>query len=222
MSEDTRGGLRARVARQVASDLLDIGAIFLRPDEPFTWASGIKSPIYCDNRLILGHPQVRSRVEAAMAEVVQEVFPTAQTLMGTATAGIAHAALTAEILGIPMGYVRGGAKGHGRGNQIEGGYEAGQKTVVIEDLISTGGSSVEAAQVLQDAGLEVLGVLSIFTYGMARADETFEAAGIEHASLTNLDTLVEVALQQGYLTEQQGPEVLRFRDDPAGWLGGER
>ena len=212
---------REQVARQVASDLLKIGAVFLRPDEPFTWASGIKSPIYCDNRLILGHPEVRARVEAAMAYVVQNDFPEAQTLMGTATAGIAHAAITAQLLDLPMGYVRGGAKGHGRGNQIEGGYEAGQKTVVIEDLISTGGSSVEAAQVLQDAGLDVLGVLSIFTYGMARADETFSAAGIAHASLTDLDTLVEVALEQEYLTEVQGPQVLRFRDDPAGWLGGE-
>ncbi len=217
MSDMTGVRSRERIARQVASDLLEIGAVFLRPDEPFTWASGIKSPIYCDNRLILGHPQIRRRVERAMAEVARNAFPAVQTVMGTATAGIAHAALTAELLDLPMGYVRGGAKGHGRGNQIEGGYRPGQKTVVIEDLISTGGSSVEAAQVLQDAGLEVLGVLSIFTYGMGRADETFAAAGIPHTSLTDLDTLVQVALERNYLTGVQAPEVLRFRDDPAGW-----
>lgn len=209
---------RQRIAEQTAADLLSIKAVFLRPDQPFTWASGIKSPIYCDNRLILGHPQVRRRIEKFLADVVSHQFPAAQTIMGTATAGIAHAALTAELLELPMGYVRGGAKGHGRGNQIEGGYEVDQKTVVIEDLISTGGSSVEAAEVLRGAGLKVLAVLSIFTYGMKRADETFEAAGFAHDSLTDLDTLVKVALERGYLTEAQAPEVLRFRDNPAGWL----
>lgn len=208
---------RREIAKQVASDLLEIKAVFLRPEEPFTWASGIKSPIYCDNRLILSRPGVRKRVERAMADVVLEAFPGTEVLMGTATAGIAHAALSAELLGLPMGYVRGGAKGHGRGNQIEGGYTAGQKTVVIEDLISTGGSSVEAANVLLDAGLDVQGVLAIFTYNMGRASETFKGAGLTCAALTNLDTLVQVAEQRGFLTAEQAPEVLRFRDDPSAW-----
>ncbi len=208
---------RDEIARQVASDLLEIKAVFLRPDEPFTWASGIKSPIYCDNRLVLSAPDVRKRVERAMAAVVEEAFPSAEILMGTATAGIAHAALTADILGLPMGYVRGGAKGHGRGNQIEGRYSKGQKTVVVEDLISTGGSSVDAAKVLVEADLDVLGVLAIFTYNMTRAAETFGGAGIECTALTNLDTLVQVAEQQGFLTAEQAPEVLRFRDDPTNW-----
>lgn len=210
---------RAKIARQVALDLLSIQAVFLRPDRPFTWASGIKSPIYCDNRLILGHPEVRERVEDALARTIAADFPETDTVMGTATAGIAHAALSASILNLPTGYVRGGAKAHGRGTQIEGGYEAGQKTVVIEDLISTGGSSVEAAEVLADAGLDVLGVLAIFTYGMQRADDTFGAAEIPHQALTSLDVLVEVALEEGYLTAEQAPEVLRFRDNPGGWAG---
>lgn len=208
---------REEIARQVASDLLEIKAVFLRPDDPFTWASGIKSPIYCDNRLILSHPVVRNRVEQAMADVVRQAFVDTEILMGTATAGIAHAAITADILELPMGYVRGGAKDHGRGNQIEGGYSQGQKTVVIEDLISTGGSSVEAANVLVDAGLDVLGVLAIFTYNMARATDTFSAAGLNYTALTNLDTLVQVAKEQGFLTAEQAPEVLRFRDDPSTW-----
>ncbi len=208
---------RQEIARQVAGDLLEIKAVFLRPEEPFTWASGIRSPIYCDNRLILSQPEVRKRVERAMADVVLEAFPGTEILMGTATAGIAHAALAADLLNLSMGYVRGGAKGHGRGNQIEGGYSPGQKTVVIEDLISTGGSSVEAANALIDAGLEVQGVLAIFTYNMARATETFENAGLTYTALTDLDTLVQVAEQQGFLTAEQAPEVLRFRDNPSIW-----
>ena len=208
---------RAEIARQVALDLLSIKAVFLRPDEPFTWASGIKSPIYTDNRLILGHPKVRTRVEQALAEVIASDYGKVHTVMGTATAGIAHAALSANILDLPMGYVRGGAKGHGRGNQIEGGFKPGQKTVVIEDLISTGGSSVESAEVLQEAGLEVLGVLAIFTYGMKRAEDTFENAGLGYQALTDLDTLVEVALQEGYVTPEQAPQILRFRDAPSEW-----
>ncbi len=208
---------RQEIAKQVASDLLEIKAVFLRPEEPFTWASGIKSPIYCDNRLILSQPEVRKRVERAMADVVLEAFPGTEILMGTATAGIAHAALAADLLDLPMGYVRGGVKGHGRGNQIEGGYSPGQRTVVIEDLISTGGSSVEAANALVEAGLEVQGVLAIFTYNMARATETFQSAGLTYTALIDLDTLVQVAEQRGFLTAKQAPEVLRFRDDPSTW-----
>ena len=202
---------------QVAADLLSIKAVFLKPEDPFTWASGIKSPIYCDNRLILSHPDVRGRVEKSLAGLMATQYPAAEMLMGTATAGIAHAALAADILRLPMGYVRGGAKGHGRGNQIEGGYHVGQKVVVIEDLISTGGSSVEAAKVLLDAGLDVLGVVAIFSYNMARAQETMAAAGLEYVALTDLDALVEVAVEENYLSEEQAPEVLRFRDNPAKW-----
>lgn len=208
---------REQVARQVAGDLLEIGAVFLRPDEPFTWASGIKSPIYCDNRLILGEPAVRSRVERALADTVLDVFPGAELLMGTATAGIAHAALSAELLGLPMGYVRSGAKEHGRGSQIEGGPKPGAKTVVIEDLISTGGSSLDAANALQDGGLDVMGVLAIFTYGMDKAASRFLDANLPYAALTNLDTLVQVAVEQRYLSPAQGPEILKFRDNPAAW-----
>lgn len=217
MTENQLSAERKAIRQQVASDLLEIGAVFLRPDEPFTWASGIKSPIYCDNRLILSAPAVRSRVERALADTALALFPDTQTLMGTATAGIAHAALAAALLDLPMGYVRGGAKGHGRGNQIEGRYEPGDRVVVIEDLISTGGSSVEAANALVDAGLDVQGVLAIFSYNMARATQTFAEAGFSYAALTDLDTLVQVAEQQGYLTAEQAPEVLRFRDDPANW-----
>lgn len=213
MSEENR----EQIARQVAADLLEIGAVFLRPSQPFTWASGIKSPIYCDNRLILGRPKVRSRVERALADTVLGVFPGAELLMGTATAGIAHAALSAELLGLPMGYVRSGAKAHGRGSQIEGGPKPGAKTVVIEDLISTGGSSLVAAQALQAGGLDVMGVLAIFTYGMDKATQTFLDADMPVAALTNLDTLVQVAMEQNYLSPEEGPEVLRFRDNPAAW-----
>ncbi len=202
---------------QAAADLLSIRAVFLRPEEPFTWASGIKSPIYCDNRLILSYPEVRSRVEQNLAALIKTRYPDVQMLMGTATAGIAHAALVSDLLGLPMGYVRGEAKGHGRGNQIEGATRPGQKVVVVEDLISTGGSSVEAANVLLDAGLDVLGVVSIFSYNMEKADTTMAEAGLEYVALTDLDTLVEVAVTEDYLDAEQAPQVIRFRDNPAKW-----
>ncbi len=199
----------------IAKGLLGIKAVFLRPDEPFTWASGIKSPIYCDNRLILSYPEVREVVEGGLAQTVREVYPEAQALMGTSTAGIAHAAIAAYRLGMPMGYVRGSAKDHGRKNQVEGCFEPGAKVVVIEDLVSTGGSSIECAQVLRDAGAEVLGVLSIFTYGMAKARANFEAAGFAHASLCDFDTLVEVAAAEGYIAPGDVARLRAFRDDPA-------
>lgn len=205
----------------IARGLLSIKAVFLRPDEPFTWASGIKSPIYCDNRLILSYPEVRELVERGIAETVQQVYPQAQALMGTSTAGIAHAAIAAYKLGLPMGYVRGSAKDHGRKNQIEGKIEPGEKVVVIEDLISTGGSSIECAQVLADAGADVLGVISIFTYGMKASQEAFEKAGFEHTSLTDLDELVEVAAQEGYIKPEDVTRLKAFRDNPQdeSWIG---
>ncbi len=206
-----------QVRVQISSDLLDIKAVFLRPDEPFTWASGIKSPIYCDNRLTLSYPEVRGHVEQGLAGLIKANYPECECVMGTATAGIAHAALVADILGLPMGYVRGGSKSHGRENKIEGLVVPGQKVVVVEDLISTGGSSVEAAQALRDAGLEVLAIVSIFTYNMLRAEQTMVEAGLEYAALTDLDALVVVAEDQGYLTPEQTPQVLAFRDNPAGW-----
>lgn len=209
--------IRNEIARQVAADLLSIRAVFLRPEDPFTWASGIKSPIYCDNRLILSHPRVRDRVEDALAEVAGQAFGPADMLMGTATAGIAHAALCAGRLDLPMGYVRASAKDHGRGGQIEGAFQAGQRTVVIEDLVSTGGSSVAAATTLVEANLNVLGVVAIFTYNMERAARTFADASVPYTALTNLDTLVEVAETEGYLPVGQGAEILRFRDNPAAW-----
>ena len=207
--------------QDVAKGLLGIKAVFLRPDEPFTWASGIKSPIYCDNRLVLSYPEVRDTVEAGLAELISERFPQADTIMGTATAGIAHAALVAERLGKPMGYVRGSAKDHGRKNQIEGRLETGMRVVVVEDLISTGGSSIECAEVLRAAGAEVLAVVSIFTYGMAKARANFEAAGFAHESLCDFDTLVEVAAQEGYVRPQDVARLRAFRDNPSdeSWIG---
>ena len=199
----------------IAKGLLGIKAVFLRPDEPFTWASGIKSPIYCDNRLILSYPEVRELVEAGLADKVSELYPEAQAVMGTSTAGIAHAAIVGYRLGLPMGYVRGSAKDHGRKNQIEGRLEAGMKAVVIEDLISTGGSSIECAEVLRDAGAEVLGVLSIFTYGMAKAQANFEASGFAHESLLDFDTLVEVAAAEGYIQPGDVARLKAFRDNPS-------
>lgn len=203
--------------KQTASDLLQIEAVFLRPNDPFTWASGIKSPIYCDNRLILSAPKVRDRVEDALAELVRTHFPNAEVIMGTATAGIAHAALVAERLNLPMGYVRGGAKSHGRGNQIEGRLTPGDRVVVIEDLISTGGSSVEAAQTLREAGAEVLGIAAIFTYNMQRAADRLAEAGIPCVTLSNLDTLVDVAEQTGRIDGAEADSILRFRDNPPAW-----
>ncbi len=199
----------------IAKDLLSIGAVFLRPQEPFTWASGIKSPIYCDNRLTLSSPEVRDHVEAGLAKIVKEKFPEVEVLMGTSTAGIAHAAITATILDLPMGYVRSGSKDHGRGNQIEGKLLPGQKVVVIEDLISTGGSCIDVVTALRDAGAEVLGIASIFTYGMKKGVERLAAADVVNYSLSNLDALVEVAASEGYIQAEDKDRLIRFRNNPS-------
>ncbi|MDE6140296.1 MAG: orotate phosphoribosyltransferase [Alistipes sp.] len=201
--------------RLIAKDLLSIGAVFLRPEQPFTWASGIKSPIYCDNRLTLTAPAVRNRVEQGLAELVKRHFPECEVLMGTSTAGIAHAAITATILDLPMGYVRSGAKDHGRANRIEGRLEKGQKVVVVEDLISTAGSCIEVVEALREAGAEVLGVVSIFTYGMKRGLERMAAAEVINHSLSNLDALVEVASDEGYIKAEDKRRILAFRDNPS-------
>ena len=201
--------------KAIAKDLLSIGAVFLRPEQPFTWASGIKSPIYCDNRLTLTAPVVRGHVEAGLAEIVRTKFPEAEVLMGTSTAGIAHAAITATILDLPMGYVRSGSKDHGRGNRIEGRLEKGQKVVVIEDLISTGGSVLDTVAALREAGAEVLGVVSIFTYGMKKGVERMVEAKVKSVSLTNLDTIARVGAEEHYITEADVARLLAFRDDPA-------
>ena len=200
---------------QVARGLLSIGAVFLRPQEPFTWASGIKSPIYCDNRLILTAPEVRELVENAIAATVKREYPDAEVLMGTATAGIAHAAIAAHLLGLPMGYVRSGSKDHGRRNQIEGRLEKGQKVVVIEDLISTGGSVLDTVEALRAAGAEVLGVVSIFTYGMKKGIERLAAANVRNVSLTDLDTVAREGASVGYIAEADVARLLAFRDDPS-------
>lgn len=199
----------------IAKQLLDIKAVFLRPEEPFTWASGIKSPIYCDNRLILSAPGARAIVEQAIADKVREKFPETEMLMGTSTAGIAHAAIAATILGLPMGYVRGEAKTHGRNNRIEGRMVPGARVVVIEDLISTGGSAIEVVEALREAGAEVLGIVSIFTYGMKKGLDRLAAAGVVNHSLSNLDVLVEVAAEQGYIAPEWKERVLKFRDNPS-------
>lgn len=201
--------------RIIAKQLLSIKAVFLRPEEPFTWASGIKSPIYCDNRLILSVPQARDVVEKAIAEKVKEKFPEAEMLMGTSTAGIAHAAIAASILGMPMGYVRGEAKTHGRNNKIEGRCEPGTKVVVIEDLISTGGSAIEVVEALREAGAQVLGIVSIFTYGMKKGLERMENAGVVNYSLSNLDTLVEIAAEMNYIAPQWKERIIAFRNNPS-------
>ena len=200
---------------EVAKGLLEIQAVFLRPEEPFTWASGIKSPIYCDNRLILTAPHVRDIVEDALAQTIEKEFPDCEVLMGTATAGIAHAAIVGEILDLPMGYVRGSAKDHGRANRIEGKLEKGAKVVVIEDLISTGGSSIETVEALREAGAEVLGVLSIFTYKMKKSMERFAASKVKSVSLADLDNLVDVAANGGYIEEDDVARILKFRDNPS-------
>lgn len=200
---------------RVAKRLLEIKAVFLRPQEPFTWASGIKSPIYCDNRLILTAPEARNEVEQAIADTVRREYPEAQVLMGTATAGIAHAAIAAHLLGLPMGYVRSGSKDHGRRNQIEGKLTPGEKVVVIEDLISTGGSVLDTVAALRAAGAEVLGVISIFTYGMAKGRQRLAEAGVKCVSLTDLDTIAQVGVQQGYITQGDVARLLAFRDDPS-------
>ena len=201
--------------KTIAEDLLKIKAVFLRPNEPFTWASGIKSPIYCDNRLTLSDTQVRDDVENGLATLIKEHYPEAEVLMGTSTAGIAHAAITATILNLPMGYVRSGAKDHGRGNQIEGKLLPGQKVVVVEDLISTGGSCIEVVNVLREAGAEVLGIVSIFTYGMKKGLERLAAANVKNVSLTDFDTVVGVAAETGYIKEEDKARLLAFRDNPS-------
>ena len=198
--------------RQIAKDLLSIGAVFLRPEEPFTWASGIQSPIYCDNRLTLSAPAVRNLVEAGLASLIQEHFPQCEALMGTSTAGIAHAAITATLLGLPMGYVRGEAKSHGRTNRIEGRLDPGTKVVVVEDLISTGGSVIDVVNALREAGAEVLGIVSIFTYGIQKGLDRLAAAEVVNYSLSNLDALVDVAVEQKYITPAQKQQILEFRN----------
>ncbi|MBP3371834.1 MAG: orotate phosphoribosyltransferase [Clostridia bacterium] len=209
---------------KIARGLLSIGAVFLRPEDPFTWASGIKSPIYCDNRLTLTAPEVRTDVENGIVEIIRAEYPEAEVLMGTSTAGIAHAAISAHIMGMPMGYVRGGAKDHGRNNQIEGKLEVGQKVVVVEDLISTGGSCIEVVDALREAGAEVLGIASIFTYGMKRGLERLEAANVKNVSLTNFDVIARIAAQDGYIKEEDVARLIAFRNNPSdeSWIGGNK
>ena len=210
------------IRTHIARHLLSIGAVFLRPDEPFVWASGIKSPIYCDNRLILTAPEARNEVEQAIADTVKREYPEAEVLMGTATAGIAHAAIAAHLLGLPMGYVRSGNKDHGRQNRIEGRLDKGEKVVVVEDLISTGGSVLETVEALREAGAEVLGVVSIFTYGMKKGIERMAAAGVKNVSLSNLDTIAQVGAEEGYISQDDVARLLKFRDNPSdeSWIHG--
>lgn len=207
--------------RLIASDLLKIKAVFFRPEEPFTWASGIKSPVYCDNRLTLTAPEVRNDVEESLAKVVKENYPDAEVLMGTSTAGIAHAAITAHLLDMPMGYVRSGNKDHGRQNRIEGKLEKGQKVVIIEDLISTGGSVIEVAEALREAGAEVLGIASIFTYGMQKGLDRLAAANLKNISLTDFDCIAEVAAENGYIKPEDIKRLIAFRNNPSdeSWIG---
>lgn len=210
------------ISKKIAKDLLKIQAVFLSPDKPFTWASGIKSPVYCDNRLTLTAPEVRTDVETGLKELIEENYPEAEVLMGTSTAGIAHAAITAHLMGLPMGYVRSGNKDHGRQNRIEGKLEKGQKVVVVEDLISTGGSVIEVVAALREAGAEVLGIVSIFTYGMKKGLERLAAADVKNVSLTNLDVLSEVAAQEGYIKPEDVNRLIAFRNNPSdeSWIGG--
>ena len=209
------------LSKLIAKDLLKIKAVFFRPEEPFTWASGIKSPVYCDNRLTLTAPDVRNDVENGLAELIRENYPDAEVLMGTSTAGIAHAAITGHIMGLPMGYVRSGAKDHGRQNQIEGKLEAGQKVVVVEDLISTGGSVLEVVNVLREAGADVLGIVSIFTYGMKKGLERLAEANVKNVSLTNFDIIAEVAAEDGYISPSDVARLIKFRNNPSdeSWIG---
>lgn len=210
------------IKETIAKDLLSIKAVFFRPNEPFTWASGIKSPVYCDNRLILTAPAVRGRVETAIAETVRREYPETEVLMGTSTAGIAHAAIAAHLMGLPMGYVRSGAKDHGRQNRIEGKLEAGQKVVVIEDLISTGGSVIEVVEALREVGAEVLGIVSIFTYGMQKGLDRLAAANVRNVSLTDFDTIARIAGEDGYIAPEDVNRLIAFRNNPAdeSWIGG--
>ncbi len=207
----------------IAKDLLKIKAVFFRPEEPFTWASGIKSPVYCDNRLTLSAPEVRNDVENGLATLIKEHYPEAEVLMGTSTAGIAHAAITAHLMDMPMGYVRSGAKDHGRQNQIEGKLEKGQKVVVVEDLISTGGSVIEVVNVLREAGADVLGVVSIFTYGMQKGLDRLAAADVKNVSLTNFDVIAEVAAEEGYIKSEDIVKLISFRNNPSdeSWINAE-
>ena len=207
--------------RKIAEDLLKIKAVFFRPEEPFTWASGIKSPVYCDNRLTLTAPEVRTDVENGLAETIKKYYPDVEVLMGTSTAGIAHAAITGHILGLPMGYVRSGAKDHGRQNQIEGRLEKGQKVVVVEDLISTGGSVLEVVNVLREAGADVLGIVSIFTYGMKKGIDRLKEADVINHSLTDFDTIAVVAAEQGYIKQEDIKRLISFRNNPSdeSWIG---
>ena len=206
---------------RIAKDLLSIKAVFFRPEEPFIWASGIKSPVYCDNRLTLSDVKVRADVEEGLASLVKQYYPEAEALMGTSTAGIAHAAITAHLLGLPMGYVRAGAKDHGRKNQIEGKLLPGQKVVVVEDLISTGGSVIEVVEILREAGAEVLGIVSIFTYGMKKGLQRLSEAMVDNHSLTNFDVIAEIAARENYIRREDVSRLLKFRDNPSdeGWIG---
>ncbi len=206
--------------KDVAKGLLSIKAVFFRPDEPFTWASGIKSPVYCDNRLTLTAPEVRTLIENSIADVIREEYPEADVIMGTATAGIAHAAIAAHILGLPMGYVRSGAKDHGRGNQIEGQLNKGDKVVIVEDLISTGGSVIDAATALRNAGAEVLGIVSIFTYGMQKGLDRLAQENLKNISLTNFDVISEVAVDENYIRPEDRERLIAFRNNPSdeGWI----
>ena len=208
----------------IAKDLLSIKAVFFRPDEPFVWASGIKSPVYCDNRLTLTAPEVRNDVENGLAELIKTEYPQAEVLMGTSTAGIAHAAIAAHILGLPMGYVRSGHKDHGRGNQIEGRLDKGQKVVVVEDLISTGGSVIDAVTALREAGAEVIGIVSIFTYGMQKGLDRLAEAKIKNISLTNFDVIAQVAAEEGYIKPEDIERLMAFRANPSdeSWIGGNK
>ena len=211
------------ISKKIAKDLLKIQAVFLSPDKPFTWASGIKSPVYCDNRLTLTAPEVRTDVENGLKALIEENYPDAEVLMGTSTAGIAHAAITAHLMGLPMGYVRSGNKDHGRQNRIEGKLVPGQKVVVVEDLISTGGSVLDAVDALREAGAEVLGVVSIFTYGMKKGVERLAAAQVKNVSLTDLDTVASTGAQEGYITEADVARLLAFRENPSdeSWIRAE-
>ena len=214
--------MTSKLSKVIAADLLKIKAVFFRPDEPFIWASGIKSPVYCDNRLTLTAPDVRLDVENGLAQIIRAHYPSVEVLMGTSTAGIAHAAITAHILGLPMGYVRSGNKDHGRKNQIEGKLEPGQKVVVIEDLISTGGSVIEVVDVLREAGAEVLGIASIFTYGMKRGIERLAEANVQNVSLSDFDTIANVAAETGYIAPEDVARLIAFRNDPSdeSWIKG--
>lgn len=203
------------LSKKIAKGLLEIEAVFLKPDDPFTWASGIKSPIYCDNRLTLTAPKVRDEVEDGLAQIIKENYPEVEVLMGTSTAGIPHAAITADKMNLPMGYVRGSSKDHGRQNQIEGKIEKGQKVVVIDDLISTGGSVLDAVNALREAGAEVLGIASIFTYGMKKSKERFEEANVKNVSLSNFDSLIEVAAEEGYIKQEDVQKLIKFRNNPS-------